>query len=90
MTATPIVRTASTTSRRTRILAVGTGVVVAIAACAIDAYSAHAVGVSSSFAALRPAIFAPFVLIGVVAAYLGWGIIRRRTSRPGLADAALA
>jgi uncharacterized membrane protein YtjA (UPF0391 family) len=57
-------------------------VAIAIVASVIDAYAAYAAGASTTFAALRPAIFAPFVAIGVIAAYLGWSIIRRRTANP--------
>lgn len=82
MTATQTLSKESSTRRRTVILTVTVGIVVAIAASTIDAYAAYAAGSSTSFAALRPAIFAPFVAIGVVAAYLGWSIIRRRAAHP--------
>lgn len=63
-------------------LVLGAAVLVAIAASTIDAYVAYAGGADPSFAALRPAIFAPFVAVGVIASYFGWRIIRRRTGNP--------
>jgi hypothetical protein len=82
MTTTESVSKEISAHRLTPVLAVTAGAVVAIGANSIDAFAAIAAGTSSSFAPLWPAVYAPFSVVGVVAAFVGWSIIRRRTSRP--------
>lgn len=81
MTTTTTSRPPVSTHRRSRVIAVAVAVVIAIAACTAVAYTALAVGADSSFAPLRPAIYAPFAAAGVVAGYLGWSIIAQRAAR---------
>jgi len=82
MTATSAPSKPLTNRRSSTVLTVGAGVIVTIAAATIDAYSAIAAGADASFAPLTPAVYAPFAALGVIAAYIGWTIIRRRASRP--------
>jgi Family of unknown function (DUF6069) len=82
MTATQSVNKEISTHRLAPVVAVAAGVIIAIGANSIDAFAAIAAGASSSFAPLWPAVYAPFSAIGVVAAFIGWSIIRRRSSRP--------
>src|SRR4051812_16961917 len=70
------------TSRRTEVLVLLAGAVIAVGANAIVAASAIAAGANADFPALRLAVFAPFTIVGLVAAYLGWRIIRRRAANP--------
>lgn len=86
MTAThaPVAASPTLTSpaRRTRILVVAAGVLVAVAANAIVATAAIAAGASASYAALTLPVYGSLTAIGVIVAYLGWSIIRRRSTRP--------
>jgi hypothetical protein len=83
MTATQPASKGISTHHLTPVLAVAAGAVIAIGANTIDAFAAIAAGASPSFAPLWPAVYAPFSAVGVVAAFVGWSIIRRRSSRPG-------
>jgi hypothetical protein len=82
MTATESVSKDISAHRFTPALAVTAGAVIAIGANSVDAFAAIAAGASSSFAPLWPAVYAPFSVVGVVGAFVGWSIIRRRSSRP--------
>lgn len=69
-------------STRRTIALTAAGVVVAAAATSIVALTVTAVGAADGFAPLRPAIYLPFVAIGVIATVIGWRIIRSRASNP--------
>ncbi len=58
------------------------GVVVAGAATSIVALTAGALGVADGFSPLMPAVYLPFVAVGVIAAVVGWRIVRARATHP--------
>jgi hypothetical protein len=64
------------------VLAVVSASVVAALLCLLVAAGAHAAGASSAMLALTPAIFVPFIVVGVLAGAIGWSIIRARSRRP--------
>jgi hypothetical protein len=74
------VASAPTTRRGALVLVAGA--VIAVAANTVIALSALAAGASGAFAPLGFAVFAPFTVVAFAAAYLGWRIVRRRSSRP--------
>jgi hypothetical protein len=82
MTATQSASKVVSTHRLTPVIAIAAGAVIAIGANSVDALAAIAAGASTSFAPLWPAVYAPFSALGVVAAFIGWSIIRRRSTRP--------
>jgi DNA-binding transcriptional LysR family regulator len=82
MTATLSPTIPPSTRRRTLALTAA-GVVVASAATSIVALTVTALGVADGFAPLRPAVYVPFVAIGVIATVIGWQIIRSQTANPG-------
>jgi len=63
-------------SPRRTVALTAAGVVVAGAATSIVALTVTALGAADGFAPLRPALYLPFVAIGVVASVIGWRIIR--------------
>jgi hypothetical protein len=67
--------------RRTVVLTAA-GVVVAGAATSIVALTVTALGAADDFAPLRPAVYLPFVAIGVIATVIGWRIIRAKAANP--------
>ena len=69
------------TPRRTAVLIVA-GVVVAGVATSVVAVVATALGAAEGFAPLMPAVYLPFVAVGVIAAVIGWWIVRSRTTHP--------
>ena len=58
------------------------GAIVAILANLVIATVAHAAGASADFSPLLVFVYAPFTLVGLIAAYLGWRIVRRRARHP--------
>ena len=66
--------------RTVAILAVGA--IVAILANLVIATVAHAAGAASDFSPLQVFVYAPFTLVGLIAAYFGWRIVRRRARHP--------
>jgi hypothetical protein len=80
---TASVGAASPAQHRTRnFLVVVAGALVAVAANAVVAAAAVAAGADSGFAPLQLLVFAPFTILGVIAAYAGWRIVRRRAGSP--------
>jgi hypothetical protein len=69
-------------SARRTIVLTAAGVVVAGAAASILAVVVTSLGVGEGFAPLRPAVYLPFVAVGVIAAIIGWRIIRARAANP--------
>ncbi|MDM4764056.1 DUF6069 family protein [Galbitalea sp. SE-J8] len=66
---------------RARTLALlGAAFVVAGIACSIDALAAVAAG-ATAFAPLTPAVYLPFVAVGVVVGFVGWRLVVRRSAR---------
>jgi hypothetical protein len=58
------------------------GILVAIFANSIIAIVAHAAGASADFSPLLVFVYAPFTLVGFLAAYVGWRMVSRRARRP--------
>jgi hypothetical protein len=73
--------TSSPTRLRTIAILAG-GAAVAILANLVIATVAHAVGASAEFSPLLVFVYAPFTLVGLIAAYLGWRIVRQRARHP--------
>jgi hypothetical protein len=82
MTATQRVRTTSPSRPLTEVGVLVAGAVVAVAANTAIAFSALAAGASSSFAPLSLPVFAGFTVVGLIAAFFGWRIIRSRSANP--------
>ena len=86
-TATPVspassasVRPAATPGRTAVLL--GIGFVIAGLATSVVAFIATALGAAEGFAPLMPAVYLPFVAVGIVAAVVGWRIVRARAANP--------
>ena len=58
------------------------GAVVAVLANSVIALAAIAAGASSAFSPLMIYVYGPFTVVGVVAAYVGWRIVRGRSHNP--------
>ncbi len=70
-------------SRRVVVAAtLAAGAVIAVAANVVVALAAVAAGARADFAPLTIAVYAPFTVVGIVAGYIGWRIVRRRASSP--------
>ncbi len=69
------------TAGRTAILIVA-GIVIAGLATTVVALIASALGAAAGFAPLMPAVYLPFVAVGVVAAVVGWRVVRSRVAHP--------
>jgi hypothetical protein len=83
MLATDTVSRASSSPTRLRTVTIlAGGAIVAILANMVIATLARAVGASADFSPLVVFVYAPFTLAGVIAAYLGWRIVRRRARHP--------
>jgi hypothetical protein len=83
MPATDTATLAIVTPTRARSVAIiAAGTLVAILANSVIAIAAHAAGASADFSPLLVFVYAPFTLVGFLAAYAGWRIVRRRASRP--------
>lgn len=74
------VRPAATTGR-TIVLTVA-GIIAAGLATTVVALIATALGAAEGFAPLMPAVYLPFVAVGVIAAVIGWRIVRSRAAHP--------
>jgi hypothetical protein len=61
------------------------GAVIAVIANSGIAVAALAAGASDTFAPLAIYVYGPFTVIGLLAAYVGWRIVRRRARRPATA-----
>ena len=72
--------TRTPTIARTVVL-LAAAVVVAGVSAGIVAFSAAAAG-AGAFPPLMPAVYLTFVVLGLVAGYLGWRIVRARAPRP--------
>jgi hypothetical protein len=80
----PAIATATpTVSTRVRtIVTLAAGILVAILANSVIAIVAHAAGASADFSPLLVFVYAPFTLVGFLAAYVGWRAVGRRARRP--------
>jgi hypothetical protein len=58
------------------------GALVALAANAVIAMVALAAGASSAFSPLLVFVYGPFTVVGLLAAYAGWRIVRGRARSP--------
>ena len=74
----------STPNART-VVALILGIVVAVLANSLIALAAIAAGASSGFSPLAIYVYGPFTVIGLLAAYVGWRVVRRRALRPAAA-----
>jgi Family of unknown function (DUF6069) len=83
-TATPVAsrtpRSRTTRSRTIVLLAVAA--VVAVLANSLVSIAALAAGASPDFLPLMVFVYGPFTVVGLVAAYVGWRIVRGRARRP--------
>lgn len=70
------------TGRRTSVIVLAAGSLVAIAANSIVAIAAHAAGASATFSPLLLPVYGAFSVLGLVAAFIGWNIVRRRAKNP--------
>ncbi|MDQ1547546.1 MAG: hypothetical protein QOH69_2450 [Actinomycetota bacterium] len=74
---------ASSSPTRLRTVAIiAAGATIAILANLVIATMAHAAGAASDFSPLQVFVYAPFTLVGLIAAYRGWLIVRRRARHP--------
>ena len=71
------------TAGRTVVLLVA-GIVIAGLATSIVALIATSLGAADGFAPLMPAVYLPFVAVGIVAAVVGWRIVRSRAAHPAV------
>ena len=78
-TATPVV---PTVSRSRAVLVLVLGIAIAVLANWIIATTALAAGASGAFSPLMIYVYGPFTVLGLLAGYLGWCIVRRRSRRP--------
>ena len=80
-TAAPV--TSTRLSRRVFVpLTLAVGAIVGIAANSIVAFAAISAGANPSFAPLTIAVYAPFTILGLVAGYIGWRLVRRGVNSP--------
>lgn len=66
---------------RTAVLLVA-AVAVAGVANSVIALSAIAAGASSAYSPLMPPVYLAFTVLGVLAGYVGWRLVRARTANP--------
>lgn len=78
---TALVSTSTTSVPRTAVL-LAAAVVVAGAANSVIAVSAIAAGASSTYAPLTLPVYLAFTVLGVLAGYAGWRVIRSRAAHP--------
>lgn len=76
----PAIPRRETTAGR-QALFLGMGAV--LVATTVVALIAQAVGAGADFPALKPAVYLPFAIVGLVAGYVGWRIVRSRAAHPG-------
>jgi hypothetical protein len=83
MPAIDLATPATATPNRARTVAIiAVGILVAVLANSVVAIVAHAAGASADFSPLLVFVYGPFTLLGFLAAYAGWRIVRRRASHP--------
>jgi hypothetical protein len=83
MPATDTASPATSSPTHVRTIAIlAAGAIVAILANFVIATVAHAAGASVDFSPLLVVVYAPFTLVGLVAAYFGWHVVRRRAHHP--------
>jgi hypothetical protein len=83
MPATDTASPATSSPTRVRTIAVlAAGAIVAILANSVIAAVALAAGASADFSPLLIFVYAPFTVVGLIAAYAGWRIVRGRARRP--------
>ncbi|MFF1573377.1 DUF6069 family protein [Leifsonia sp. NPDC058292] len=80
----PAVRQGDHTARRTALLLTA-GVLVVAVATTVVAFTAQSLTAGSDFPALKPAVYLPFAILGFVAGYAGWRIVRSRAAHPARA-----
>jgi Family of unknown function (DUF6069) len=86
MPAVDAAKPATSSPTRTSIVAIlAVGALVAILANSVIAIGAHASGASAEFSPLLFFVYAPFTVIGLIAAYIGWRTVRRGARRPAVA-----
>jgi hypothetical protein len=81
-TAAAIPATTPTPTRVRTVALLAAGILVAILVNSVIAIVALAAGASSDFSPLLAFVYAPFTLLGFLAAYVGWRVVRRRARRP--------
>jgi len=64
------------------VAALAAGAVVAIAANTLVALAAIGAGASGAFAPLTIPVYSAFTIIGLVAGYIGWRLVRARSVAP--------
>jgi hypothetical protein len=69
-------------SRTRAAVLLAAGAIVALAANTVIAMAALAAGANSAFSPLLLFVYGPFTVVGLLAAYAGWRIVRRRASSP--------
>jgi hypothetical protein len=69
-------------SRSRAAILLAAGAIVAVAANAVIAMAALAAGANSAFSPLLVFVYGPFTVIGLLAAYAGWRIVRSRARNP--------
>jgi hypothetical protein len=68
--------------RLVTVLTLAIAAIVAVAANTLVALAAVAAGASAAFSPLTVGLYAPFTIAGLVAGYIGWRIVRRRSRAP--------
>ena len=56
--------------------------IISVVANTLVAFAAIAVGASSAFAPLTFAVYAPFTVVGLIAGYIGWRLVRGHSRFP--------
>jgi hypothetical protein len=74
------IRPAATTGRT--VVLIIAGIIVGGLATTVVALIATGLGAAQGFAPLMPAVYLPFVGVGVIAAVVGWRIVRARAAHP--------
>jgi hypothetical protein len=83
MPATDTATTVASSPGRVRTTAIlAAGAIVAILANLVIATVAHSAGASADFSPLLIFVYGPFTVVGLIAAYVGWRVVRRRARRP--------
>src|SRR6187402_616549 len=73
--------TRTSATGRTALLLTAGALVVAVATTVV-ALVAQSIGAGTDFPALKPAIYLSFAIIGLLAGYVGWRIVRARAKNP--------
>ena len=79
-------RTLAPSSRPTRrvvvVVTLAVAAIIAVVVNSLIAFAAIVAGASSAFAPLTIAVYAPFTVVGLVAGYIGWRLVRGRSRFP--------